>query len=535
MWRVIFNRGGRRSSVAQQIFVLQTLMLAAVVLGAIALAYVDARRTQLDSARERSVAVAQAVADAPTVIEALTADDAPSTIQPYAEQVRADTGTDFVVVMGLDRTRFSHPDPALIGQRFIGDLGDAREGGVFTQEYAGTLGRSMRAVVPVYDAGEVVALVSVGITVERIDRAIRTRLLPIGGAALLMLAVGSAGAWLISRRLRRQTHGLGELEMTRMYEYYDAVLHAVREGLLLLDEDKRVQLLNDEAVRLLGIDESAVGQSVARLGLPESLARSILTGHTDPDEIHLVGDHTLVVNLAAARWQGRQVGSVVTLRDHTELQAVAGELDTVRGLAETLRSQNHEAANRLHTVVSLIEMDRADEALDFATEELQAAQHLTDQLVGAVVDPVVAALLLGKSAQAAERGIALSIDERTEVTDLFVEPRDMVTLMGNLLDNAFDAVSQSRVKHVEVTLTVDASELVLDVEDSGPGLPGGLADQVFERGWSTKRGDEALGRGLGLALVGQVVRKYGGTVHVDTSTLGGAAFHVRIHRAKGER
>jgi len=535
MWRVILFRGGRRGSVAQQIFLLQSLMLITVVVGALALAYVDARRTQRDGARDRSVAVAHAVADAPTVIQALTTDDPPSIIQPYAEQVRADTGTDFVVVMDLDRTRFSHPDPSRIGQPFIGDLGGAPEGEAFTQEYSGTLGPSMRAVVPVFDGGDVVALVSVGITVERIEEVLRTRLVPIGGAALLMLVVGSVGAWLISRRLRRQTHGLGEREMTRMYEYYDAVLHAVREGLLLVDEDSRVQLLNDEAVRLLGIDDSAVGRSVASLGLPESLAQSILIGHMDPDEIHLVGDHVLVVNQAAARWQGRKVGSVVTLRDHTELQAVAGELDTVRGLAETMRSQNHEAANRLHTVVSLIEMDRAEDALDFATEELRAAQILTDQVVGAIEDPVVAALLLGKTAQAAERGIDLRIDERTQVRDLFVEPRDMVTLMGNLLDNAFDAVAESMIKRVEVTLTVDAGGLRLDVEDSGAGLADGIADRVFERGWSTKRGDEALGRGLGLALVGLVVRKYGGTVHVDASNLGGAGFHVRIDRGEGDR
>jgi len=521
--------------VAQQIFLLQTLMLVTVVVGAVGLAYLDAQRTQLGSARDRSVAVAQAVADAPTVIRALSTDDVSAAIQPYAERVRADTGTDFVVVMSLDRTRFSHPDPSQIGRRFIGDLGRAPEGEVFTQEYAGTLGRSMRAVVPVYDGSDVVALVAVGITVERIDRALRARLIPIGGAALLMLVVGSVGAWLISRRLRRQTHGLGEREMTRMYEYYDAVLHAVREGLLLVDPAKRVQLVNDEAIRLLGIDDGAVGRSVADLGLSESLAESILAGHTHPDEIHLVGDHVLVVNQAAARWQGRQVGSVVTLRDHTELRAVAGELDTVRGLAETLRSQNHEAANRLHTVVSLIEMDRAEEALDFATEELEAAQILTDQVVGAVEDPVVAALLLGKTAQAAERGIDLRIDEKTEVRNLFVEPRDMVTLLGNLLDNAFEAVGESQVKLVEANLTVDSTGLSLEVADSGTGLADGVADRVFERGWSTKRGDEGLGRGLGLALVGQVLRKYGGTIQVGSSILGGAVFRVRIDREGRER
>ena len=514
---------------AQQIFLLQSLMVLAVVVAAVSLAYVDARRAQLDGARDRTVAVAEAVADAPTVRNALSSEDPSRVIQRYAEQVRVDSGTDFVVVMGLDRTRYSHPDPAQLGRSFIGDLGTAPEGEVFTQEYTGTLGPSMRAVVPVFDRGEVVALVSSGITLDRVERELEPRLVLIAAAALAVLALGAFGAWLISRRLRRQTHGMGAAEITRMYEYYDAVLHSVREGLLLVDTEGRVQLVNDEAARLLSLTGRVVGRPVDSLGLPESLTRSVLSTDPRPDEIHLVDDRVLVVNQSPATWQGVQVGWVVTLRDHTDIRAVAGELDTVRGLAESLRSQNHEAANRLHTVVSLIEIGRTEQALEFATAELAAAQQLTDRVVGAVEEPVVAALLLGKSAQAAERGVELAITESTSVHDLFVEPRDMVTLLGNLLDNALDAVTECAERRIEVDLVADAAELRLRVEDSGPGLPPGLADRVFDRGWSTKTADCPVGRGLGLALVGRVVRAYDGTVDVRTSHLGGAAFHVRLH------
>ena len=245
-------------------------------------------------------------------------------------------------------------------------------------------------------------------------------------------------------------------------------------------------------------------------------------------EIHLVGDRVLLVNQADAHWQGRDVGSVITFRDHTELRAVSGELDTVRGLAEALRAQNHEASNRLHTVVSLIELGRVDDAVRFATEELETAQVLTDVVVGSVHEPVVAAVLLGKSAQAAERGIDLVIDEATAVTDLAVEPRDVVTILGNLLDNAFDAVATAERKQVRVRVHADADVLEVDVDDSGPGLPEDVREHVFRRGWSTKRGDHAVGRGLGLALVGQVVRRHGGRVRAGQSPLGGARFTVRI-------
>jgi PAS domain S-box-containing protein len=501
----------------------------------VVLAYLDARRTQMEGARDRALAVAVSVADTPQVRRALATPDPSRRIQPFAEEVRRDSGTDFVVVMGLDRTRYSHPDPAQLGKPFIGDLGTAPDGEVFTQEYTGTLGRSMRAVVPVESAGRVVALVSVGITLERIQDALADRLPSIGLAAAPILATGLLGAWLISRRLQRQTHGLGEREITRMYEYYEAVLHAVREGLLLVDGEGRVQLLNKEAERLLGLDASAVGRPVADLGFPDSLTRAVLSSTRRPDEIHLVDDAVLVVNTSPAHWRGREVGSVVTLRDHTEIQAVAGELDTVRGLAESLRSQNHEAANRLHTVVSLVELGRTEEALDFATAELEVAQLLTDRVVASVSDPVVSALLLGKTAQAAERGVQLRLGESTEVTGLPIGQRDAVTILGNLLDNAIDAVGDVAVdgtggaaRTVEVQLTGSASQLRLRVGDSGSGLSAEQVTQVFERGWSTKTADGPVGRGLGLALVVQAVRKYDGRIDVGTSPLGGAEFDIRI-------
>ncbi len=227
----------RERSVAGQILLLQVLTVLLVVAVAVALAYVDARRDQRDSARLRSVDIAETVADAPDVIAALDDPKPSAAIQPFAERVRRDTGTDFVVVMALDRTRLLPPRPRaarpVVHRR---PRRGARRAGSFTQEYTGTLGPSMRAVVPVRDDGQVVALVSVGITLERIDRQLERRLLPIVLAAVAVLAIGALGAWLISRRLRRQTHGLGAAEITRMYEYYDSVLHAVREGLLLIDE-----------------------------------------------------------------------------------------------------------------------------------------------------------------------------------------------------------------------------------------------------------------------------------------------------------
>jgi two-component system, CitB family, sensor kinase len=514
--------------VARQILLLQVLVVLVVVVVAVGFAAYDARHSTRQHARDQAIAVAESVADSPEVRAAFRTSDPCDSLQPYAEAVRKDTDVDFVVVMKMDRTRCTHPNPTQIGKHFIGDLGDAPRGGVFAQEYTGTLGPSERAVVPVRASDTdptVVGMVSVGIKVKKIDSQLWRTLLGVGLAALAILAVGFGGAWLISRRLRRQTHGMGEREITRMYEYYRAVLHAVREGLLLLDSEGRVQLVNDEARRLLALPDDVVGRPISDLGLPPGLVAAATGDTPEADDIYVAGEHVLVVSSAPASWEGREVGAVVTLRDRTELVDVTGELDVVRGLSESLRSQNHEAANRLHTVVSLIEMGRPDEAVAFATDELEAAQQLTDHVVAAVEEPVLAALLLGKTAQASERGIDLAVsgDLRTAP----VEPRDLVTVVGNLVDNAMDAVTGQDRRRVEVRLDGTDEALTVVVGDSGPGVPDEHLEHVLERGWSTK----ATGSGIGLALVGQVARRSGGSVTVGRSPLGGAEFTVSLRRS----
>ena len=525
---------------ARQVLVLQLIVVLVLVVTALALATYDARSDIRASARDEAVSVAKAVARSPVVHQAMATGDPSSLLQPYAEAVRVDTGVDFVVVMDTDRTRWSHPNEDQLGKEFIGNLGGALDGEVFTEEYVGTLGPSVRAIVPVFvdpvfvDPGaedaatQVVALVGVGITLTQLDDLLVGEFADIVVAALVVLLVGIVGAWLISHRLRRQTHGLGEREITRMYEYYSAVLHAVREGLLLIDLEGRVQLVNDEARRLLHLPDDVVGRHLDDLGLPPALVEAA-AGERGADEVYVTGDHVLVASSSAAFWEGREVGAVVTLRDHTELQALTGELDIVRGLTESLRAQTHEAANRLHTVVSLIEMGRPDDAVDFVTDEIKVAQMLTDRVVGAVGEPVVAALLLGKTAEAAERGVSLTVSGELPAAFDVGSSRDLVTVLGNLVDNALDAVSGSDDRRVVVHLEGSATHARLVVGDSGPGLSAEEAAHALERGWTTKA-DTGDGRGVGLALVSQVARRLGGGVSFGRSALGGAELVVTLGR-----
>ena len=522
----------RRWSLARQLLLLQVAGVAVLVAVGVLLAWFDAVRTVDARARDTVIAVATAIADTPTVVSAPTL-PAPSTVlQPFAEQVRRDTGVDFITIMDPGGIRFTHPNPALIGREFLGTIDAARRGEVYTETYPGTLGPSMRAVVPVFDdERRVVALVSAGIKVDAISATLAQRIRPVAAVACAALVVGTIGSYLVSSRLRRQTRGLAPAELSSVFAYYEATLHAVREGLVLVGADERVVLCNDAARELLGLRDDPVGTAVADLGLPSTLVEALRGQEPRRDEIHLTDVRGLVVSTAPvrSRARARDRGTVVTLRDHTDLQLLTGELTTARGLAESLRSQAHEAANRLHTVVSLVEMGRPDEAVEFATAELEIAQRLTDRVVGAVAEPVLAALLLGKTAEAAERGaeLVLTDDTAIEDADTGVESRDLITVLGNLIDNAVDAAVEAAGERpgrpcVTVTAKIDGDALLLRVADTGHGVPDDARRQVFERGWTTKPD----GHGLGLALVGQVVRRHGGTV--DVASDGGAVFTVRL-------
>ncbi|WP_411103881.1 ATP-binding protein [Streptomyces sp. cmx-4-9] len=521
-------------SLAGQLFAMQVLLVAVVVAGCAVFAYATARGQAEDAARRQAGAVARAVADSPSVQqavrEAARGTDASAALQPYAERVRVDSGVDFVTIMDATGRRWTHPDPRRIGEPFLGNTAPALRGETFSETYTGTLGPSIRVVTPVTDGGRVVAMVSAGITVRAISARLAAQLSALAWVAAGALALGGLGTYVVNARLRRHTHGMNAAELSRMYDYHQAALHGVREGLLMLDGHRRITLINDAGRELLGLRGPMTGTPVAELGLPAPLTGALLADRPRTDEVHLTADRVLVVSSSPVAGGGRR-GTVVTLRDHTELQVLTGELDNERGFTEALRSQAHEAANRLHTMVSLIELGRAQEAVDFATAELELAQALTDEVITAVGEPVLVALLLGKAAQAHERGVELVVTRDSSAIDggPGIPPaRDLVTVLGNLVDNAVEALTGVPGARIAVTVRPDGDQLLLRVADNGPGLPEGAAADVFRRGWSGK----GEGRGLGLALVRQVAHRHGGSAHAGAAPAGGAEFTVRLPLAR---
>jgi two-component system CitB family sensor kinase len=515
-----------RLSVARQVLVLQVTMVVALITAGVGLAAVQAQRASEQDARHKVLSIAQTLARSPGVVAAVTAANPTATLQPVAESVRRSTGADFVVFMSTTGRRFTHPNPDEIGKAFRGHIAAAAQGRALTETYTGTLGPSTRAVVPVTDPqGEVVALLAVGITQERIGSVLRDQLPLLAAVALAALLPAVVGSVAVSRRLRRQTLGLGPVEITRLFEHHDAMLHAIREGVLVVGRDGRLSLANDEAVRLLGLGSAHDGAAVVDLGLDSTMTELLASGRPARDELHLVGDRVLAVNQTPALHEGRPIGAVATVRDQSELQALTRELASVKGFTDALHASAHESANRLHTVVTLMELGRYDEAVAFATAQLAASQELTDRLLSDVGEPVLAALLLGKISEAKERGIELEVTDDTSVAAMPFDAGDLVTVLGNLIDNAVDAAAGPGGR-VTVTIRAEPDSLVLRVADNGAGVDLASAQELFTRGWSTKDSASAYGRGLGLALVRQVVVRHGGTVEVSNDQ--GAVFVVHL-------
>ncbi|MFD0141283.1 MULTISPECIES: SpoIIE family protein phosphatase [unclassified Streptomyces] len=339
-------------SVAGQVFALQAVIVVLLVtVGALALIFQARYDTERD-ARNRSLAAAEAFAHAPGLVDSLRAPDPTALLQARAESVRRASGLDFLAVMTPDGIRYTDSRPELIGQRSTGDFTRAREGESFTEVFHGEPSDAVRAIVPVRtDDGDIVGLVSTGIEVENVGNVVEDQVpLLLGTAAgALVLAVG--GAALVSRRLRRQTHGLGPVEMTRINEHHEAVLHAVREGVLIIDADLRLLLANDEARRLLDLAPDAEQRHVNELGLDPRTAALLSSGRVVNDEVHLAGDRLLAVNVRpTAPYRGRPTGTVMTLRDSTELATVSGRAEVARGRLQLL----YEAGVRIGTTLDVV-------------------------------------------------------------------------------------------------------------------------------------------------------------------------------------
>ncbi|WP_381793477.1 ATP-binding protein [Streptomyces niveus] len=526
----------RRFGWPRRVFSQVLLMQLAIAAGTAVLAtglFLRPLSNQLDDqAMRRALAIAETTASEP-VADALLASrpsvDGP--VQEEAERIRQATGAEYVVIMDRRGVRWSHTDTGQIGRVVSTDPSEAIAGHDVMEIDSGTLGRSARGKVPLRDeSGKIVGAVSVGIAYDSVrERLLATipGLLAYAGGAL---AVGALAAFLISRRLQRQTHDLAFSDISALLAEREAMLHSLREGVIALDGTGRIRLMNDEAQRLLGLGPEATGQPLDVV-LGPGRTTDVLAGRVAGDDLLTVsGTRVLIAN----RMPTDDGGAVATLRDRTELEQLGRELDATRGLIDALRAQDHEHANRMHTLMGLLELEMHDEAVEFVTEVVGVHRATAEQVTERIHDPLPAALLVGKATVAAERGVSLRISPATLLPDRLVDPQGLVTVLGNLVDNALDAAAGSEDPRIEVEIRADGRTVVLRISDSGPGVPPQQRELVFTEGWTTKELPTHGRRGLGLAMVRRLAERQGGSASVTESADGGAEFTVVLPEALAE-
>ncbi|MFF2652753.1 ATP-binding protein [Streptomyces sp. NPDC058045] len=513
-----------------QILLMQLAIAAGVVVLATGLFLAPLSHQLDDQAMRRALAIAETTAAQPRLAEELISTRATpdGPVQAEAERIRHASHAEYIVIMDTRGIRWSHTDPRRIGHRVSTDPSTPLSGREVMEIDSGTLGRSARGKVPLLDKnGTLVGAVSVGIKYDsvraRLMHAIPGLFAYAGGA----LAVGALGAYLISRRVQRQTRDLAFSDISALLAEREAMLHSIREGVVALDRHGRIRLLNDEAQRLLGLGTEAVGHPLDE-ALGPGRTTDVLSGRvTGTDLLTVRGERVLVAN----RMPTDDQGAVATLRDRTELEQLGRELDATRSLIDALRAQDHEHANRMHTLLGLLELEMYEEAAEFVGEVAGTHRITAEQVTERVCDPMLAALLVGKATVAAERGVRLTVSEDSSLPGRLVDAGGLVTVVGNLVDNALDATAGTPDAQVVISLRTGERTVVLRVADSGPGVPEEHREAVFADGWSTKEPPAHGRRGIGLALVRRFAERHGGSTRIGSAPGGGAEFTVILPEA----
>ncbi|MEU9174506.1 sensor histidine kinase [Streptomyces sp. NPDC048420] len=506
----------RGPRIATQALLAQVLALVVVLGAGFTLTVTLLRNSSEEQYEQRALAVARTVAENPVVVRRIGAGSDPGgEVEHLAEAVRRRTGMLFVVVTDRRGIRWSHPDPAEVGEE-VSTPPTALDGRESVSVQRGTLGVSARAKVPLRSAdGKVIGEVSTGARVTTALEAAVPLVREQGAFSAGALLVGIGAAAVLTRRLKRQTLGLEPAELADLLREQQAVLHGVGDGVLAVDPANRITVCNEEAARLLD-GPVPPGTPLGDAGLPRPVHRALAERQELWQSVAVVGRRLLVVSAQAVRRGEQDLGHVVTLRDRTEVDELERERAALRALSDALRAQSHEYTNRLHTLSGMLATGGVAEAQDYL-RELAAAPLATEGRDGARIgDPYLRGLLAAKTATASEHGVELRLDEDSHLPGRLTEPLDVVSVVGNLLDNAVQAARSGRRRPAwaELSVLAEGDTLHLAVADSGDGVRAEDAERLFRRGFTTRRPEERSGHGIGLSLARQLATKHGGELRL---------------------
>lgn len=484
---------------------------------------------------EQALSVAESVALNPDIAQAFETADPAAIIQPLVSPIQQSTSAEFIVVGNAEEIRYSHPNPEQIGKKMVGEDNERALlfGDSYVSEATGSLGNSLRAKVPIYSGTDVIGVVSVGFLATDIQTLIGDYNHELWLMLVIITVVAILVAIAIATYIKRKLHGLEPEEISRLLFQKETILQSTHEGIIAVDDAGKITLLNHMAQQLLFGAEQDTGQLIGqpiRQVLPSSDLPDILESRQSRfDQEELYGSHAVYVNSGPIFYETTLVGAVSTFRNKTEIDTLTKELSHVKQYANALRAQTHEFSNKLYTISGLVYLNKKQEVLDFIRMEHDIQQEWIQQVIDKVTDPLISGILIGKLNQASEQQVQLMIDPdsrlETPLSDL--QSRALLAAIGNLIDNALDAVKSYPAHQRQITLyfTDVGDDVLFEIDDSGPGIPAEHEQHLFERGFTSKTGSD---RGYGLSTTRQLIVQAGGELHVEESELGGACFVVSL-------
>ena len=473
---------------------------------------------------ENVMNIAKTVAVIPTVQQWVGFPGGERYIQPVADRIRQETKTSYVVVFDRLSRRYSHPVPERIGRVFVG--GDERnvfEGEPYLSRAVGTLGPSLRAFVPIYRKGEIVGAVSVGTmltTVQAMRWELSQRLiwaLAVGGL------LGMGGACFLAWNIKRSIRGLEPYEILSLLQEREVFLDSVREGIISVDRKGHILLLNSTARKILRVTSEVVGHSVEEV-LPNTRLPEVLrSGRGEFDQEQIIHSAHILTNRVPLRVNGEVVGALASFRDMTEIQTMAEELTGVRRYLEALRIQKHEFLNQLQALSGLLHLGEYHRAAHFISAVVEDRSNLVSLVTRRIRVPEVGGLILAKMGRCRELDIRMELDENSFLGENSgIAPRHLVVVLGNILENALEAVVSLKPlrRLVEFGIYHESGRVLLSVKDRGEGIPEELRECILEKGISTKKSPFREGSGFGLYNVMRMVEMYHGELHLESSEEG---------------
>lgn len=443
---------------------------------------------------------------------------------------------DVISIVNNDGIRLYHSNHSLIGTRYDGNIPEFanRSAGYYTVDENGPSGSQRRAYAAIYDeGGESVGFVMAimlmkNIKVETFQMLFIFLMITVVAILIELIIAGE-----LSGKVKKRLMGYEPDVFTAMYKMRDNILETLEEGILAVDENGVIQFANDSAVRMLCDDTKTtiVGQNIETLG-DEILSHTVKKGDKEFNVSLAKAD--IILDRVPIKEDEHVIGAIAVLHNRAEYTKLMEDLSGTRYLVDSMRANNHDFTNKLHVILGLIQMEMYNEVSSYIQNITMVQRENISKVMNAVNEPAVAALLIGKIARASELNVSFVLREGCYYSsaDMNLPSEMLITVIGNLLDNAFDAMNENgdyqAQKELMFGIYSKPGAVLITVDDTGSGISKEDIAHIFENGYSTK----GEGRGTGLYQAKSMVENFGGKITVETQEGVGSSFSVSFAKEK---